>query len=1290
MHEPGPIIGIDLGTTNSVVAVIEGNQPRVIVNAEGQTKTPSIIALMEDGQVVVGEMARRQATTQPERTISSVKRLIGRLASEVEEEARQFPFELGRNADGYVTIRVGDREWLPAELSAEILRKLKADAEAHLGEPVTRAIVTVPAYFDDLQRQATLEAARLAGLDVLRLLNEPTAAAMAYGLGRHGQHTVAVYDFGGGTFDFSVLDIDDKTFEVMATTGDSRLGGDDLDGALMDWLANRFEEQGGVNLRDDSLTRRRLKDAAEQAKCELSTTFQTLVSLPFIAYQDGNPLHLEICVTRETFEELAEPLVQESLECCRRCLREARLKVGDIHKVILVGGSTRIPLVQEMVEEFFGIAPFKGLNPDEIVAAGAAAQGGVMNGELEDVVLLDVTPHALGIEVRGGRMSGIIEKNSTIPIRVQKLFTTTEDDQSFVNIHVLQGDAEEAANCRSLGRFTLSGILQAQAGRARIRVTFFINADGILEISATDLQSGAEKTLTIEHAYLPAEERREAQQGTAARRRRRRRRPAGDGAGGSASAQARLPQGTEAGAASKSGTGERPAVGVEAGASAPSREAPVTKAGQERPANAGQRLASTRSPQASLEVVATTDSPTPAKAGGFAEIVDGEDNAARIAATPIPSLQKPAPMLASASASASEAGPVEASAKEPVANLDEELDVEPVEALAAAPVANLGEEPVEALAEASTEAPFQAPPEAADTQQGVPKRSYRPISKTQEPMPSLAEVTSHLVATSPMELRDLIALLSEGRGDGDAGDRYDALRRPFLAYCQANAEDMALQLLLARFHILTNQAEEARDVLEALRMRRPELAERLMDVYGELCRNYPQYLAARKDRASLATAIGDYQTAMIDLEFVSQREEHNDKILERLRNVYEMALVDRPDATTQFKLVKLHLRQQDLDAAIGLLQQLVMQAEHRDRANKILGLCFWQKGMRHLAWQKFRNLSLDDEMKDMLYRLAEDMERHDELQHAKQCLERIYEDDIAYREIGERLKKLSFRLELQQDERYGGLDAGLGGKDGKGMELLGRFEVLQEINRGSMGIVYKARDTILEEIVAIKVLNDFLCSDPQAVERFKQEARSARRLTHHNIVRIHDMFEHDKKKIISMEFIEGDNLKDLLRRNVTFSEDTILGYLVQICEGLAYAHRLGVVHRDIKPANIMLTDRNVLKITDFGIAKLLTDHRNKATTMIMGTPLYMAPEQIEGGNVNHRCDIYSLGVMLYEMIAGHPPFHEGNIEYQHVHNPPPEIARPVSKRLRQTIFKCLEKDPDSRFQTVEEILARAI
>jgi molecular chaperone DnaK len=1218
MAEQGHIIGIDLGTTNSVVAVIDGGQPRILINAEGQTKTPSIIGLMEDGEIVVGEMARRQAATQPERTISSVKRLIGRLAEEIEHEKSQFPYKLGENEEGYVTILVGDREYLPAELSAEVLKKLKADAEDQLGEPVERAVVTVPAYFDDLQRQATMEAARMAGLQVLRLLNEPTAAAMAYGLGRDGQHTVAVYDFGGGTFDFSILDIDHKTFEVMASTGNSQLGGDDLDALLMEWIAESFQNQTGVDLLEDPLTLRRLKDAAEQAKCELSTTQETLIGLPFIAYKDGNPIHLEMTVSREIFEELIEDSVEDSLNCCRRCLNEARLKVGDIDKVILVGGSTRIPLVQEMVEEFFGIAPFKGLNPDEIVAAGAATQGGVMNGELEDVVLLDVTPHSLGIEVRGSRMSTIVEKNSTIPIRVHKLFTTTEDDQPFVNIHVLQGESEDSSDCRSLGRFTLSGLESCRAGSPRIRVMFFINSDGILEIEAMDLQSGAEKKLTIHHAYLPAEERREAMQpGTTRRRRRRRSRAA---AGESHGAGAPAPGGAT------SSQSKRPAAGIGKPRKTDEAVVPAAAKAEQPPVAAS--------------------SPTPDINGAFAVL---SDEARR---SPDFDVQLDRQYTE-------------------VVVVDREGTSPPAVGVTDAGAAERDE--TEARAKSEQPLHNRAEQEAAATLYGAAHAAILEPDKT-----------------VPPELRAMIDLLGRGCMDPEAQSEYLALKGRFVDYCLGNARDLALQLLMARFHILTNQAEEAREVLDTLRTSRPEVADRLFDVYNELCRGFPQFLAARKDRATLAAAMGDYPTAMADLEFIAERDEENEKILERLRNVYELVLLDHADATIQFKLVKLHLRQQDLDAAIGLLQQLVMQAEYRNRANKVLGLCFWQKGMRHLAWQKFRNLELNDEMKDILYRLAEDMERHDELQHAKLCLERIYEVDINYRNVAELVKKLNFRVELQKDERYGGADVLRPACNDGGLELLGRFEVIGEVNRGSMGIVYKARDMILEEIVAIKVLNDFLCSDPQAVERFKQEARSARRLTHQNIVRIHDMFEHSSKKIISMEFIEGENLKELLKRNVTFTDEMVLNYLMQICEGLAYAHRLKVVHRDIKPANIMLTDRNLLKITDFGIAKLLNEQRNKSTTMIMGTPLYMSPEQIQGTNVTHRCDIYSLGVMLYEMVAGHPPFHEGNIEYQHLHNEPPPISRKVDKRLDQIIFKCLNKDPDQRFQTVEEVLTRVI
>lgn len=1237
MDGQGHIIGIDLGTTNSVVAVIEGSEPVVIPNAEGQHKTPSVVAFTDQGEAIVGEIALRQATTHPQRTVSSVKRLIGRLYQEIIDEEELYPYALSEDEDGRVAIEVAGTQLAPERISALILQKLKAAAEDFLGEDVTRAIVTVPAYFDDLQRQATLEAAREAGLEVLRLLNEPTAAAMAYGLGRDGQHMVAVYDFGGGTFDFSLLEIDGKTFEVLTTTGNSRLGGDDLDNLLVDYMADQFMETHGIDLRQDISSLRRLKDAAERAKCELSTATQTVVNLPFITMQEGRPLHYETVITRDLFEELIEPLVKETLACCSRGLHQARMSKKDITKVILVGGSTRIPLVQDSVEDFFGIAPFKGLNPDEIVAVGAATQGAVMNGALEEVVLLDVTPHCLGIELKGNRKSTIIEKNSSIPIKVCKTFTTTEDNQSFVNIHALQGDGEKASECRSIGKFTLSGIQQAPAGTPRIRVTFFINADGIVEISANDMQSGVEKGLTINHAYLSADERR--LQGSAGARLRRRRRQAA-----MAGRTGRTTQGL--GLAPETDPGATP---------------PGGRAAQDRTTARGRQAHP-----------APDKTPTPVSNLARPQLTDTfkEVNSDSERWTKPPIFSPLSPTAASASAAKAKAQPQQPPAPEPA------RPAEP-----APPSQSLVRRKAEA-AETDIMPPKReaAPPRPAPLEPSAPPST-----------PSLGQGgPDPLQCAVPPALIPLVEQLSQSRNDAEAAQLYTQAGEEFLQFCSSNPEELALQLLLVRYHAYTRQATEACSILERLRTKHPEMMGQVLDIYDELCQLYPDDRDARKNRAVVAMAVGEMNTAMTDLEYVSRLDESDEDALDKLDQVYTALLKERPEHTIKFRLVKLHLRRQRLDSAIALLQQLVTVAEYRDRANKVLGLCFWQKGMRYLAWQKFRGLPLDDEMLDILYRLADDMERHDECLHAKYALERIQEHGMNYRDVGARLKGLGQRLLSQREDRYPGFSVRAPKTLDQGNEFSRRFEIINEINRGSMGIVYKARDLTLDEVVAIKVLNDFLCTDPEAIERFKLEARSARKLTHNHIVRIHDMFDLDGKKIISMEYIEGENLKTLLARQSTFTEDKVLTHLVQICEGLAYAHRLHVVHRDIKPANIMITDRNLIKITDFGIAKLLTDKQTKTATTIMGTPLYMAPEQIQGGHIDHRCDIYSLGIMLYELVTGQPPFHEGNIEYQHIHHPAPEIKAEISDRLRRVIMRCIEKRPESRFQTVEEILASII
>ncbi|MCX7011970.1 MAG: molecular chaperone DnaK, partial [Candidatus Sumerlaeota bacterium] len=509
MAGDGPILGIDLGTTNSVAAILEGAEPRVIPNSEGSTKTPSVVAFFEGDKAVVGEIARRQAATNPERTVSSVKRLMGRYYSDLVESGDVERFRLQSDESDRALIGVDGVVYTPQQISALILGKLKESAEEYTNHPITQAVITVPAYFDDLQRTATLEAGRIAGLDVLRLVNEPTAAAMAYGLGRDTEELVAVYDLGGGTFDFSILDIDHKTFEVISCSGDTHLGGDDIDERVLQELKSRFEREHGFALEADAVMLRRLRDTSEKAKCELSTLTETHVSLPFFAYQNGAPLHLDCILTREELETLMEPIVRRTLEICGRALRDAGLKKKDLNKVILVGGSTRTPLVQDLVEDFFGIAPFKGVNPDEIVALGAATQGGALTGALQEVVLLDVTPHSLGVEVKDGRTSVIVKKNATVPIKETKTFTTTEDDQPFVNIHILQGESDVASDNRSLGKFRLADVPKAPAGSPRIRVTFYITADGVLEVSAGDLQSGKEQSLTISHSFLTEEERRQ-------------------------------------------------------------------------------------------------------------------------------------------------------------------------------------------------------------------------------------------------------------------------------------------------------------------------------------------------------------------------------------------------------------------------------------------------------------------------------------------------------------------------------------------------------------------------------------------------------------------------------------------------------------------------------------------------------------------------------------------------------------------------------------------------------------
>ena len=492
------IIGIDLGTTNSAMAVMEGSEPEILVNAEGDRTTPSVVGFGKDGERTVGKAAKNKAVTNPENTVASVKRFIGRSYGETGEEQKTVAYNVKNGNGGRAVVAIDERDYMPEEISAMVLQKIKSDTEKRVGEPITQAVITVPAYFNDAQRQATKDAGKIAGLEVLRIINEPTAAALAYGLDKTNKdEKVLVFDLGGGTFDVSVLELGDGVFEVCSTAGDNHLGGDDWDQRIIDWLADKFQADNGIDLRKDKMAMQRLKEAAEKAKMELSSTTQTTINLPFISAGEAGPLHLDYTLTRAEFERITKDLLDRCKLPVEQALKDADLKTGDVDEVILVGGSTRMPAVQELVEKITGKKPNMSVNPDEVVAMGAAVQGGVLAGDVEGILLLDVTPLSLGVETMGGVMTKMIERNTTIPTRKTEIYSTAADNQTSVEIHVLQGEREMAAGNKTLGKFQLTGIPAARRGMPQIEVTFDIDANGIVNVSAKDLGTGKQQQITI-------------------------------------------------------------------------------------------------------------------------------------------------------------------------------------------------------------------------------------------------------------------------------------------------------------------------------------------------------------------------------------------------------------------------------------------------------------------------------------------------------------------------------------------------------------------------------------------------------------------------------------------------------------------------------------------------------------------------------------------------------------------------------------------------------------------------
>ncbi len=1144
------IIGIDFGTTNSLAAYMESDVAAIIPNQEGDNRTPSIVAFTEEYKVLVGEIARRQQVANPDFTIPAIKRVLGRDIHDLQERKEITKYH-AEEEDGRVVIRVGDRLVRPVEIASYVFKKLKNAAENYLGDEVNYAVVTVPAYFDDLQRNDVIQAAEAAGLEVVRLINEPTAAAMAYGLHKKKEEIIAVYDFGGGTFDISILQFESNAFEVLSTNGDTYLGGDNIDGDLADFLAEKFKSSHDIDLTEAHGIYVRLKEAAEVAKCELSNREFTIVSLPFIARAERGMLHLEQKVQRSELEEMVKPYVERTLTCCEAALHDAGMKKSDIDSIILVGGSSRIPVVRESVAAFFDKQPTVGLNPDEIVAMGAAIQGGVMEGKLQEVVLLDITPHSLGIETDEDKYSIIIQQNSTIPIKTSKIFTTTNDNQTFVNIHALQGERPKASKNRSLGKFTLTDIPPAPAGVPRIRVSFFINADGILEVSAVEISSGVEKKLTLIHSLVDMK-RKESQEPSPSMRQDPR----------------------------------RPRRGYTAYLEEVSER---RKSAEEEPAGEVKQEEDAESPVPTIPR-------EPEYQAGY-DFVDADDT-----------------------------------------DVDMHLEVSFPD----------------------------------DTNHDTRILSHDVEAETTE---SQKLSDKDLSFTLSEKLREAIERLTSGEASSTAIHTYQEVIPEIEHLLEQHTEAAYLYAILTKMYLLTGGYRKACDLLEKIDTEDYIPEHTLSSLYDTVVRAFPTSLEIRKRRARFNLERKAYRKVINDLEIIYEKEK-DPEWLEQIAETYKHLLQKTQSPSIKFRLIKAYFNLQELDKAIELLQDMVDLEDYRYRALKILGLCLWQKRQLVKAWQKFKLVPMDDDLCDLVYRLAKEMEDAEQLNAAFKAYQKIEEYKPGYHDVDVRLKKVNYRLSLVEKKSITPFS------DLKEP----RFVILDEINRGSMGVIYKARDVMLDEIVALKVLNEMLLSDESAVMRFKREAKAAKKLSHPNIVRIHDFYESGNKKFISMEFIEGTDLKTKQTQTGTLPEADTLQYLLEICDALEYAHNIGVVHRDIKPANIMITRDNHIKITDFGIAKIIdVDEMTKAGTAVIGTPLYMSPEQIIGSKIDARTDIYSLGILLYEMVSGYPPFRRGNVEYHHVHTDPPALPEDINVAFRELIMSCIEKRPEDRIQSFTEI-----